>query len=206
MSRREVVKAALIFVPYGQEDDELAILRNQQCSQQYSNFIKLIGWNVKLDNHVGYVGGMDKTMSIDGCVTYYCNSSIEIIFHDLFRMPFDESDLKQIKKVLFCLILKKRHIGNDSVHIVWNEHFKDYKNCIRGDFGNALIVISPMTVNCNLYSIQIYKDDQVKFFGPLLHGMILHESALAPLVRATLINANRCASLILSHKGQWRHP
>jgi hypothetical protein len=49
------------------------------------------------------------------------------------------------------------------VHIVWNEHDRDYRiDTIGGDFGNAQIIVTPLPDN--LYSIQVYRDSKVIFF------------------------------------------
>jgi hypothetical protein len=47
------------------------------------------------------------------------------------------------------------------VHIVWNEHDRDYKiDMIGGDFGNAQIIVTPLPND--QYSIQIYRDAKVR--------------------------------------------
>ena len=89
------------------------------------------------------------------------------------------------------------------MHIVWNEDNRPYENSIRGDFGNAIIVVAPLPNG--LYSVRLHKDEQVKWFGPLADGLILDWPLLGPLVRATVISANRNASLLLT-KGVWKHP
>lgn len=42
-----------------------------------------------------------------------------------------------------------------------------------------------------LYRIQIFTKPEVPLVGPLLDGMLVDKSVLAPLVRMTAINANR---------------
>lgn len=115
-----------------------------------------------------------------------------MIYHEATKMPTDPTDPKQIKK--------KRHIGNDQVHIIWNEHNREYKrHTIGGDFGNAQIVITPM-IN-GLYAIDIIRDRAMPTFGVLRNRMVVSSAALAPLVRSTAILAYR-ASLALQRNGQ----
>jgi hypothetical protein len=137
-----------------------------------------------LSDHPGYAGGLDTTIARDGKAIYYCNSMVEMIFHDTTRMAMDLTDPKLLKK--------KRHIGNDHVHIVWNEHHRDYRyDTIGGDFGNAQIIINPLPNG--LYSIDIYRDETVSPFGPLQTRSVVSKDCLGTLVRCTAMNAYRAA-------------
>jgi len=85
------------------------------------------------------------------------------------------------------------------VHIIWNEHHREYrKSTIGGDFGNAQIIISPLSTNTSsqntdLYSIDVYRDNKIPPFGPLLNGMVVTKNLLGPLVRMTAIHAFRAS-------------
>lgn len=103
---REVAKFAMIYVAPGQED-EGSIFRNSSGSMEYDEFVAALGWEVALADHPGYTGGLDSTMVIDGNARYYCTSTIEMIFHDLTKMPTDISDPKQLKKARFDLMFRK---------------------------------------------------------------------------------------------------
>ncbi|KAI0244031.1 hypothetical protein L0F63_003320 [Massospora cicadina] len=178
---RETVKAGLIYVADGQTA-EADILCNQQPSPGYVAFAESLGWVVDLATHAGYLGGLERSGANGTTAVYFCDATKEIMFHDVTRMPNDPGDPQQVKK--------KRHIGNDSVHIVWNESRCDYSPCtIKGDFGNAQIVIHPLPRG--MYDVRIYKDDHVGHFGPLHNGMVLSERVLPSLVRATAANAFR---------------
>ncbi|PKC73960.1 hypothetical protein RhiirA1_437238 [Rhizophagus irregularis] len=178
---REVFKFALLYVAPGQ-DDEQSILHNTSGSEKYNEFVQSLGWEIDLTTHPGYLGGLERNCSNGLTAVYYCTSTIEVIFHDATKMPTDPNDPKQLRK--------KRHIGNDHVHIVWNENRRDYrKSTIGGDFGNVQIVISPLPNE--LYSVDIYRDSKIPPFGPLLHGMVISRNVLGPLVRMTAIQAFR---------------
>ncbi|KAI8993599.1 hypothetical protein BDB01DRAFT_847455 [Pilobolus umbonatus] len=180
---RENMKIALLYVGLGQED-EASILQNDRGSDRYNSFVNSLGWDINIASHHGYLGGLEKNLTNGTSAVYYCSSSLEMIFHDVTRMPTDSLDPKQIKK--------KRHIGNDHVHIVWNEHDKDYRiKTIGGDFGNAQIIITPLPDN--LFFIQVHRDEKIPYFGPLLDRMIVSEGVLGPLVRSTAINAFRAS-------------
>ncbi|CAO0796344.1 unnamed protein product [Mucor circinelloides] len=180
---RETMKIGLIYVAHGQEDEQ-SILQNSRGSTKYNAFVSSLGWEIDIATHTGYLGGLERNLTNGTRASYYCSSSIEMIFHDVTKMPTDVSDPKQLKK--------KRHIGNDHVHIIWNEHDRDYKiDTIGGDFGNAQIIVTPLPDN--LYSIQVYRDSKIPYFGPLFDRMIVSQSILGCLVRSTAIDAFRAS-------------
>jgi hypothetical protein len=66
-------------------------------------------------------------------------------------------------------VAKKRHVGNDFVHIVWSEHKRDYNpDTIVSQFNDAHIVIYPLP--SGLFRIQIFKKEKVCF---KTHSVIL---------------------------------
>ena len=63
--------------------------------------------------------------------------SFEVVFHVVTMMPTVEGDDQQITK--------KRHVGNDIVHVVWSEHSHDYHpTTITSQFNDAHIVVYPL--------------------------------------------------------------
>jgi len=107
---------------------------------------------------------------------------MEVIFHDISAMPTNPSDNQQIHK--------KRHVGNDIVHIVYSEHVREYSpQTITSQFNDAHIIVYPLSNG--LFRIQVYRKENVNLFGPLLHGMCVNKRLLPLLVRQTAINANR---------------
>ena len=185
---RENYKFALIYVKNGQEDEH-SIFKNTQGSQLYLDFIETLGWWVDLSTHTGYSGGLDFALVKSGKALYFCSSRLEIIYHDTTAIQTDLNDPIQVKK--------KRHIGNDYVHIVWNEHDRDYKpHTIGGDFGNVQICITPLTNG--LYSVNVYQDENVDVFGPLFSNTVVSKENLGNLVRCTAINAYRACVLMNS--------
>ncbi|KAL0082506.1 hypothetical protein J3Q64DRAFT_1642782 [Phycomyces blakesleeanus] len=180
---RETMKIAVVYVGQNQEDEQ-SILCNSQGSPMYSSFVKSLGWEVDIATHTGYLGGLEKNLTNGTRTNYYCSSTLEMIFHDVTKMPTDPNDPKQLKK--------KRHIGNDHVHIVWNEHNRDYRiGTIGGDFGNAQIVVTPMANS--LFAIHVHRDPKIPYFGPLFDRMVVSRATLGPLVRATAANAFRAS-------------
>ncbi|KAF9110043.1 Ral GTPase-activating protein subunit alpha-2 [Mortierella sp. AM989] len=213
-SGRETFKIAILYVAAGQEGEQ-AILHNSKGSAAYNRFVNDLGWEVDLEDHAGYMGGLERNGSNGQSAIYYCSSTLEVLFHEVVRMPTDPDDPRQVKK--------KRHVGNDHVHIVWSEHSRAYdRTTIGGDFGNVIIVLTPvselqieqdgqLTVRhnhqqnqqhsrsakgkgFNLVSVEVIRDMNLPVFGPLVDGMVVPMSQLGRLVRQTAIHAARLAT------------
>ncbi|KAI3638788.1 hypothetical protein MIR68_003286 [Amoeboaphelidium protococcarum] len=199
IGKKEAVKVALIYVGSGQ-DDECSILQNDiqlgNISNRYEWFTHQLGDEMELSSYKGYVGGLERSGSSGRTAICYHSELVEVVYHDVTRMPSDPEDPRQIKK--------KRHIGNDHVHIVWDEHSKLYRNdTIAGDYGNVVIIIrppSPDQKEQDYFTIRIYKDSKLPMFGPLLDGSIVHSQSLASLVRSTAVNAYRATLLMNFHQ------
>ena len=59
-----------------------------------------------------------------------------------------------------CVLFQVRHLGNDEVHIVWSEHWRDYRRTIfKTQFADVLIIIYPLP--SKLFRIQINKKPNV---------------------------------------------
>ena len=96
-------------------------------------------------------------------------------------------------------ISKWRHLGNDSVQIIWSEHTRDYeRSMLATEFADVLICIYPLRGN-GLFRVQIAKKQSVGYFGPLFDGAIVNKNVLPTLIRATAINASRV--LLANTKG-----
>ncbi|KAJ2034914.1 hypothetical protein H4S03_004659 [Coemansia sp. S3946] len=182
---RETIKVAVLYVGPGQWS-EAEILSNSllDTSGSYRSFVDSLGWQVNLATFQGFTGKLESNGSDGESCPYYADESIEVAFHEAAAMPKDQKDMRQMGK--------KRHIGNDHVHIIWNESHHNYRpETISGDFGNVQIQIRPL--EAGEYGIGIYCDEQIKPFGPLCDGTIVSADALSTAVRATAINGHRRA-------------
>ncbi|XP_062620262.1 ral GTPase-activating protein subunit alpha-1-like [Saccostrea cucullata] len=183
---RETHKFAVIYVAEGQEDKN-SILSNCGASKAFEDFVAGLGWEVDLESHQGFLGGLQQNRTTGDTAPYYATSLTECIFHVSTRMPSGSDDAMHIKM---------RHLGNDEIHIVWSEHTRDYRRgIIPTEFGDVIIIIYPLP--SGLYRIEINKKAEVPFFGPLFDGAILDRKVLPGLVRATAINASRVKRSLL---------
>ncbi|XP_064622191.1 ral GTPase-activating protein subunit alpha-1-like isoform X2 [Lineus longissimus] len=177
---RETHKIAVLFVAAGQEDKQ-SILNNAGGSKEFEEFVAGLGWEVDLENHCGFRGGLNRNKTNGDTAPYFATSWLEVIFHVSTRMPSETNEDKH---------KKMKHLGNDEVQIIWSEHDRDYRRgMLPTEFGDVLIIIYPL-IN-GLFRIQINRKPEVPYFGPLFDGAIVGHLVLPGLVRATAINASR---------------
>ncbi|XP_052770134.1 ral GTPase-activating protein subunit alpha-2-like isoform X3 [Mya arenaria] len=177
---RETHKFAVIYVAEGQEDKN-SILSNPGSSAAFEHFVAGLGWEVDLEMHKGFLGGLQQNKTTGDTAPYFATPTLEIVYHVSTRIPEGSEESRHIKM---------RHLGNDEVHIVWSEHTRDYRRgIIPTEFGDVLIIIYPLP--CGLYRIHIDRKPEIPLFGPLFNGAIVDHKVLPGLVRATAINASR---------------
>lgn len=187
---RETHKMAVIYVAAGQEDKN-SILRNSCGSSTYEMFVSALGWEVELETHNGFLGGLPRV----GCgstAPYYATPFLEVIYHVATRMPSDSPE---------AILTKTRHLGNDEVHIVWSEHNRDYRrDILPTEFCDILITVYPL--KSGLFRITVNRKHDVPWFGPIWDEAVVSGSCLASLVRATAINASRAKRTSLPYYQQ----
>ncbi|XP_014218628.1 ral GTPase-activating protein subunit alpha-1 isoform X2 [Copidosoma floridanum] len=177
---RETHKMAVIYVAQGQEDKN-SILNNVTASKEYESFIARLAWEVELESHTGFLGGLVPGKASGVTAPYFATSFAEIIFHVATRMPSDSPE---------SLLQKTRHLGNDEIHIVWSEHWRDYRrDIIPTEFCDVLIVIYPLPNK--LYRVQVNKKSEIPLFGLLFDECIVEDTVLPGLVRTTALAASR---------------
>ncbi|XP_055680248.1 probable Rho GTPase-activating protein CG5521 isoform X2 [Lutzomyia longipalpis] len=188
---RETHKMAVIYVGAGQEDKN-SILRNTCGSSTYEMFVSALGWEIELESHNGFLGGLPRT----GCgstAPYYATPFLEAIYHVATRMPSDTPE---------AILNKTRHLGNDEVHIIWSEHSRDYRrDILPTEFCDVLIVVYPL--RSGLFRVTVNRKADVPWFGPIWDEAVVGGACLATLVRATAINASRAKRTSLNFYQQF---
>ncbi|ETW09486.1 hypothetical protein, variant [Aphanomyces invadans] len=185
---RETMKIGVVYVGPNQSSQQ-EILRNDCGSPAYEQFLRELGWEVDLATHRGFVGGLDvnpKSLSNGPKTLYYASSTAELIFHVVTMMPTRDADPQQIDK--------KRHVGNDYVHVVWSDNLRAYNQAtITSNFNFVQVVLFPLKHNTydGLVLVEVLTKPNVPLFGPLMTGMVVTQSELPDLVRQTVMNANR---------------
>lgn len=83
---RDTHKVAVIYVARGQEDRN-AILSNRSGSPAYEAFLAALAWEVELETHNGFLGGLQRGGLGGITAPYVANLTLEALFHVATRMP-----------------------------------------------------------------------------------------------------------------------
>lgn len=75
----------------GQEDKN-SILSNQGGSAAYEQFLASLAWEIELEGHTGFLGGLPRQGSTGLTAPYTATSFLEAIFHVATRMPGDSPE------------------------------------------------------------------------------------------------------------------
>ncbi|CAG8567712.1 8513_t:CDS:1 [Dentiscutata erythropus] len=198
-------KIGVLYVGKDQTN-ETDILSNIHGSQDYINFLNNLGTLVRLKNckHV-YTGGLDTEYDSDGKYAYYWEDDItQVIFHCATLMPTDLERDPQCS-------LKKRHIGNDYVTIVYNDSGHEYAfDTLPSHFNYINIVISPhslrnqteSTNNNSFFKIQMQRRLDMPEIGPITEFKMVSSEALPAFARQTALHANIFAQVFQKSGGQ----
>jgi len=178
-SLRISIKIGVLYVGKGQFDQK-AIFFNTKGSEEYEELMKKLGKSFSNAE-------LHKSLSLQPNILYYANGIYELVFHVATGMTTVLTDDQQLGK--------KKYIGNDSIHIVWDENDREYRpGTITSAFNFVHIIIHPLRNGLYRIRIRKKKDEkgkQVGFFGPLLTGMMLPMNLLGTLLRYTSINARK---------------
>ncbi|RZF47811.1 hypothetical protein LSTR_LSTR012128 [Laodelphax striatellus] len=184
-------KVGVMYCRAGQSTEE-EMYNNQDAGPALSEFLQLIGQKVRLKGFDKYKAGLDNKTDSTGLFSVYSQyQDCEIMFHVSTYLPFSPSNRQQL--------LRKRHIGNDIVTIVFQEPGSQPftpKN-IRSQFQHVFIVvrvINPCSDDTR-YSVAVTRSKEVPMFGPAIpEGATFPKSkAFAEFLLAKVINAENAA-------------
>ncbi|RUS25823.1 hypothetical protein BC938DRAFT_471601 [Jimgerdemannia flammicorona] len=205
-------KIAVLYVGRDQTK-EVDILSNQHGSPDYITFLNSLGTITRLrGNKDIYTGGLDTESDIDGEYAYYWKDAItQLIFHVATMMPFNERDPQRS--------LKKRHLGNDFVTIVYNDSGRDYVfGTCSSEFNFIEIVISPhsedstkvasshnLQSHCPLpvsrdytfFKVVMQRRSGMPEIGPITEFKMVSFATLPHFIRQMAMHANIFAQIFL---------
>jgi hypothetical protein len=184
-------KIGLLSVGEGQRDQK-SILANSAFSPLFLGFAERLGYIVDMKTHCGTAGGLDtKTCLTGNRSLYYADQSHEVMFHVPQFLATRETDPQNV--------YKKRHIGNDCVHVILSEDSEEYKTTmIVSQFNCAHIVVYPL--GGRLFDVHVFAKPEIPWFGPLCGRSVVGEQFVAELVRLTAIMADDMTSVQRSGK------
>ncbi|KAI8609468.1 hypothetical protein BC830DRAFT_1247615 [Chytriomyces sp. MP71] len=195
----ELHKIGVLYVAPGQ-NDEVAILRNAHGSASYTRFVCALGQMVRLQGlRRAHTGGLDTSEAgVDGstCVVWEdASSGSQIVFHITTLMPTVDTDPR-------CN-LKKRHVGNDFVSVLYDESGgTDIGfDTIPGQFNYINIMVTPLGTSTyadyesqRFHVVSKVKPDlNLPSLGVFSDGFVVTGSVLAGVVRRAALHANMLA-------------
>jgi signal-induced proliferation-associated 1 like protein 1 len=184
-------KVGILYCKAGQSTEE-EMYNNEEGGQAFDDFLNLIGQRVRLRGFEKYKAGLDNKMDSTGLYSLYSQyQDRELMFHVSSLLPFTPNNRQQL--------LRKRHIGNDIVTIVFQEPGAlpfTPKN-IRSQFQHVFIIVRvlhPCTDHTQ-YQVAVSRSKEVPIFGPPIpSGATFPKSqSFVDFLLAKIINAEHAA-------------
>uniref|UniRef100_A0A2K6FZN5 Signal-induced proliferation-associated protein 1 n=1 Tax=Propithecus coquereli TaxID=379532 RepID=A0A2K6FZN5_PROCO len=157
-------KVGILYCRAGQGSEE-EMYNNQEAGPAFMQFLTLLGDVVRLKGFESYRAQLDtKTDSTGTHSLYTMYQDHEIMFHVSTMLPYTPNNQQQL--------LRKRHIGNDIVTIVFQEPgSKPFcPTTIRSHFQHVFLVVrahAPCTP-CTSYRVAVSRTQDTPAFGPAL--------------------------------------
>ncbi|KAH0946647.1 hypothetical protein HN011_006403 [Eciton burchellii] len=184
-------KVGVLYCRSGQRTEE-EMYNNQHAGPAFLEFLDAIGQRIRLRGFEGYKAGLDtRTDSTGTHAVAATHRGTEVTFHVSTMLPFTPNNRQQL--------LRKRHIGNDIVTIVFQEPgalpFSPRR--IRSQFQHVFIIvraINPCTDNTQ-YSVAVSRSKEVPIFGPPVpqSATFTKGKVFADFILAKVINAENAA-------------
>ncbi|KAM4846021.1 signal-induced proliferation-associated protein 1 [Thomomys bottae] len=157
-------KVGILYCRAGQSSEE-EMYNNQEAGAAFMQFLTLLGDVVRLKGFENYRAQLDtKTDSTGTHSLYTTYQDHEIMFHVSTMLPYTPNNQQQL--------LRKRHIGNDIVTIVFQEPgSKPFcPATIRSHFQHVFLVVrahAPCTPHTS-YRVAVSRTQDTPAFGPAL--------------------------------------
>ncbi|XP_008069046.1 signal-induced proliferation-associated 1-like protein 1 isoform X2 [Carlito syrichta] len=155
-------KVGIMYCRAGQSTEE-EMYNNEAAGPAFEEFLQLLGERVRLKGFEKYRAQLDtKTDSTGTHSLYTTYKDYEIMFHVSTMLPYTPNNKQQL--------LRKRHIGNDIVTIVFQEPGAQPfspKN-IRSHFQHVFVIVrahNPCSDSV-CYSVAVTRSRDVPSFGP----------------------------------------
>ncbi|XP_015591647.1 signal-induced proliferation-associated 1-like protein 1 [Cephus cinctus] len=184
-------KVGVLYCRTGQRTEE-EMYNNQHAGPAFLEFLDTIGQRIRLRGFEGYKAGLDtQTDSTGTHAVAATHRGAEVTFHVSTMLPFTPNNRQQL--------LRKRHIGNDIVTIVFQEPgalpFSPRR--IRSQFQHVFVIVkatNPCSENTQ-YSIAVSRSKEVPIFGPPVPpgATFPKGKAFADFILAKVINAENAA-------------
>ncbi|XP_045768166.1 signal-induced proliferation-associated 1-like protein 2 isoform X2 [Maniola jurtina] len=184
-------KVGVMYCKSGQSTEE-EMYNNQEAGPAFVEFLQMLGQTVRLKDFDKYKAGLDNRTDSTGLYSVYTTyQGCEIMFHVSTMLPYTPNNRQQL--------LRKRHIGNDIVTIVFQEPGAApfTPRNIRSQFQHVFVVvrvIDPCTENTH-YSLAVSRAKEVPLFGPPIKDGAVYPKgeAFTDLLLSKVINGENAA-------------
>ncbi|XP_077397761.1 signal-induced proliferation-associated 1-like protein 3 [Festucalex cinctus] len=191
-------KVGVLLCRAGQSTEE-EMYNNEEASPAFSAFLELLGEQVLLKGFSKYAAQLDtKTDSTGTHSLYTTYQGYEVMFHISTMLPYMPNNPQQL--------LRKRHIGNDIVTIIFQEPgaLPFTPQNIRSHFQHVFVIVrvhNPCSEN-TYYSVAVTRMKDVPPFGPPIPSSITFRNSdtFRNFLLAKIINAENAA-----HKSEKFH-
>ncbi|OQR68075.1 signal-induced proliferation-associated 1 protein 2-like, partial [Tropilaelaps mercedesae] len=189
-------KVGVLYCKAGQSTEE-EMYNNETAGPAFDEFLDVLGRKINLKDFAGYKGGLDCKTDTTGTQSVYNTfEDYEVMFHVSTLLPYTPANRQQI--------LRKRHIGNDIVTIVFQEpgSLQFTPKNIRSRFQHVFVVVraqNPCTEHTR-YKVAITRSRDIAAFGPPLPegATFERDKKFISWLLAKVINAENAAHR--SHK------
>ncbi|KAM8817830.1 signal-induced proliferation-associated 1-like protein 2 isoform 1-T1 [Rhynchonycteris naso] len=184
-------KIGILYCKAGQSTEE-EMYNNETAGPAFEEFLDLLGQRVRLKGFSKYRAQLDNKTDSTGTHSLYTTyKDYELMFHVSTMLPHMPNNRQQL--------LRKRHIGNDIVTIVFQEPgaLPFTPKSIRSHFQHVFVIVrvhNPCTENM-CYSVGVSRSKDVPPFGPPIpKGVTFPKSAVfRDFLLAKVINAENAA-------------
>jgi signal-induced proliferation-associated 1 like protein 1 len=184
-------KIGVLYCRAGQSTEE-EMYNNEEAGPAFTEFLDTIGKKVRLKGFENYKAGLDNKTDSTGTHSVYATyQDCEIMFHVSTMLPFTPNNRQQL--------LRKRHIGNDIVTIVFQEPgaLPFTPKHIRSQFQHVFVIVravNPCSEN-TYYRVAVSRSKEVPVFGPPIRLNALYQKGkhFAEFLLAKVINAENAA-------------
>ncbi|XP_053908843.1 LOW QUALITY PROTEIN: signal-induced proliferation-associated 1-like protein 3 [Cuculus canorus] len=184
-------KVGILYCKAGQSSEE-EMYNNEESGPAFEEFLSLLGEKVCLKAFSKYAAQLDtKTDSTGTHSLYTTYQDYEIMFHVSTMLPYTPNNRQQL--------LRKRHIGNDIVTIIFQEPgaLPFTPQSVRSHFQHVFLIVrahQPCSDNVS-YSVAVTRSKDVPPFGPPIPtGVAFRKSEIfRDFLLAKILNAENAA-------------
>ncbi|XP_001366781.1 signal-induced proliferation-associated 1-like protein 3 [Monodelphis domestica] len=184
-------KVGILYCKAGQSSEE-EMYNNEEAGPAFEEFLSVLGDKVCLKGFNRYAAQLDvKTDSTGTHSLYTTYQEYELMFHVSTMLPYTPNNRQQL--------LRKRHIGNDIVTIIFQEPgaLPFTPQNIRSHFQHVFIIVrvhNPCT-DAVCYSVAVSRSKDAPPFGPPIpNGVTFRKSdVFRDFLLAKVINAEHAA-------------